>query len=584
MFHNNPRLGTPEPAIAYSYLRLSSKRQANKADSKTYRDGFRRQIMLRDDYLAVNTHLTLDTRLVLHDIGVSGFTNANAAPGGQGKLAAFMAEVDAGRIDRGSYLLVESLDRMTRQQVSRAQALLLQIVNAGIVVVSLADSQEYREDAHPMQFIISIMSLTRAHEESLVKSKRLRQTWAEKRRKAGERKLSGRCPSWLTLVDGAFSPVDDRVVIVREILGYLAGGWGRDKIARILNARGEPTWGHGRCWHGGTVQKVTDNEALIGRFQPHRLEYVEKGGITVAKRVPDGPAIEDYFPRVVDEDLWERSRAVAIKRRLGKAPNSGGPIGTVVTNLFGTVATCSVCNAPMNYRDRGPRSTPVLRCSNERGGACTNAFRIPYRETEDAVLSWLVKVDLAAGARTEAQHLESRLKAAVAKRDALQAEGEAIVQGVGKGSRFSAAPLARIEAELGRVEAEMATAAATLRVLRASGRDDERKAAVIHLFELNMRDATPAEKFAARARIRQTIRETVTSMRCEPDGHVRITTVDGSEHLFRDGFIFDAGRWWPWAGGFLGLHPKMSKAEAHRRAEWYREFMESIGEWPWKDG
>jgi len=85
--------GKPAPATAYSYLRLSSKRQANTEDSKTYRDGFRRQIALRDEYLARNPHLTLDNRLVLHDIGVSGYTGANVARGGKnrrGKILVFV--------------------------------------------------------------------------------------------------------------------------------------------------------------------------------------------------------------------------------------------------------------------------------------------------------------------------------------------------------------------------------------------------------------------------------------------------------------------------------------------------------------
>lgn len=564
--------GQPAPATAYSYLRLSSKRQANNEDSKTYRDGFRRQIALRDEYLARNPHLTLDTRLVLHDIGVSGYTGANVARGGGGKLAAFLAEVEAGRIARGSHLLVESLDRMSRQQVGRAQAVLLSLVNSGIVVVSLTDGQVYRESRDASQFIMSIMSLTRAHEESVVKATRLRQTWERKRQVALERPISGRCPAWLKVVDGTFVADDDRVEVVREILGYLADGVGRDRIARILNARGEKPWGHGTQWHGGTVQKLTDNRALIGEFQPHKLAYEERKGVMVAKRVPVGEPIPNYFPRVVDDELWTRARAVAVKRRLGKAPNAGGRQGTYVTNLFGEVAACRSCEKRMTYRDRGPRSFAVLRCSGERAGTCGNAYRFPYQDTENAILSWLIEIDLTGGAPGGAERLDEELRRTATKRDEAQARGEAIVRQVGS-SRFAKGPLAEIEAEVNRLESRIAELGAQVLALKASGAAEGRRMAVAHLIGLWQDKAPTEEIFAARWRIRQIIRETVKEMRCHPEGYIDIETIDGGIHLFRDGYYWNAEEemWLPWAGAMFGGGYWATKKELARRRIWLEE-------------
>jgi len=565
--------GELTPATAYSYLRLSSKRQANTSEKQRYRDGFRRQIAMRDKYLRENPHLTLDTRFVLHDIGVSARHGANSAKGGKGKLAMFLAEVEAGRIATGSYLLVESLDRMTRQQVSKAQATLLQLVNSGIVVVSLVDNQTYREKAPATQFVMSIMSLSRAHEESEVKAERLRATWEQKRRKAATTKLSGRCPAWLRLVDGEFVERDGRFQLVREIMGLLAAQQGRDRIAKILNARGEKPWGHGRSWHGGTIQKITDNRALIGEFQPHRLVYEEGKGEMIPKRVPDGPVIPDYFPRVIDEELWDAARRVANKRRLGKAPNAGGPLGTVVSNLFGTVAGCGVCLKPMNYRDRGPRSTPVLRCSEERAGLCTNAYRIPYHDTENAILSWLVRLDISGGAPGEAARLEREMKAAIAKRDELQSQGENIVREIGAGSRFARAPLAQIEADLKKVEMLISETGARISALKASGGADDRRMAVGHLQELRARGAPDDEIFAVRSRIRSIIRTTFEGMWCYPSGHVEIITIDKTYHAFRDGYWWDEQSldWVPWAGAFFGGGYRASRKELERRRIWLEE-------------
>ena len=558
------------PAIAYSYLRLSSKRQSNSADSKKYRDGYRRQIEMRDVYLAANPHLTLDTQFVLHDIGLSGWTGANIDPDGDGKLALFLAEVRAGRIAVGSYLLVESLDRMSRQQVNLALAVLLALVNAGIIVVSLVDDQVYRASAAPTQFMISIMNLSRAHEESQVKATRLRATWEQKRRVATERKITARCPSWLELVDGEFRPRPKRVEVVREVLRLLSEGWGRDRIARELNERGVIPWGGAAIWHGGTVQKVTDARSLIGEFQPHKLVYEARKGTMVPKRVPVGDPIPDYFPRVVDNDLWDRAQAVAVKRRRGKAPNAGGRLGTVVSNLFGTVAHCEVCGQRMAYRERGPRSFPVLRCSGERAGACSNSFRYFYHDNENAILSWLVTLDLSAGAAGEASRLDEELRTEVARTETLQAKGEAIVREVGAQTRFARAPLAEIEERMTRSEQRIAELRARLATLKATGGNDERRMAVAHLIELFREKAPQAKVFAARSRIRQIIRDTFETMLCHPDGTIVITTIDGREHRFRDGYWWyePDDMWVPWAGAMLGGGYQANKAELARRGIW----------------
>ncbi|WP_425450421.1 recombinase family protein [Virgifigura deserti] len=47
--------------------------------------------------------------------------------------------VRQGRIEPGSVLIVESLDRLSREQVLETQALFLLIINAGVTIVTLVD-------------------------------------------------------------------------------------------------------------------------------------------------------------------------------------------------------------------------------------------------------------------------------------------------------------------------------------------------------------------------------------------------------------------------------------------------------------
>ena len=93
--------------LAYSYIRFSTKEQAKGHSLK-------RQTELREAYLSKRPDLTLDTSLTLEDLGVSAFKGANSD---EGQLGAFIRAIESGIIPRGSYLLIESLDRLSRAKV-----------------------------------------------------------------------------------------------------------------------------------------------------------------------------------------------------------------------------------------------------------------------------------------------------------------------------------------------------------------------------------------------------------------------------------------------------------------------------------
>ena len=66
------------------------------------------------------------------------------------RLGAFIADVEANRVSKGSVLLVESLDRLTRQQIGDALELFLKLLRLGITIIAPPLSRFSTEQASTM--------------------------------------------------------------------------------------------------------------------------------------------------------------------------------------------------------------------------------------------------------------------------------------------------------------------------------------------------------------------------------------------------------------------------------------------------
>ena len=104
---------------AFSYVRFSHPDQ-RKGDS------FRRQTDLAEAY-AKEHGLALDTSLK-PDLAVSAYRGKNRKTG---NLAAFLNKITTGEVPRGSALLLESLDRLSREELEESFDLLRSIVQIG---------------------------------------------------------------------------------------------------------------------------------------------------------------------------------------------------------------------------------------------------------------------------------------------------------------------------------------------------------------------------------------------------------------------------------------------------------------------
>jgi hypothetical protein len=111
-------------------------------------------------------------------------------------LARFVDCIKSGRVEPGSYLLVENLDRLPREDAGEATELFLSIVNKGVVVVQLSPIvMELGKPVNMRSLMFAIVELSRGHSESAAKSERVGAAWARKQREAAFRREARRVVS-----------------------------------------------------------------------------------------------------------------------------------------------------------------------------------------------------------------------------------------------------------------------------------------------------------------------------------------------------------------------------------------------------
>lgn len=377
--------------IAYSYIRFSTTEQ-RKGDS------LRRQTELSEKYAALHD-LTIDTSLHLYDLGVSAFDRSNVD---RGALGGFLEAITQGRITRGSYLLVESLDRLSRDQVLSALKIFTSILDQGITIVTLADNMVYSAETIADNFtglIVSITIMARAHEESATKSRRLKATWKNKRANVATKKLTAQCPRWMQLNEAKtdFELVPARVELVMEILGLVKNGMGQAQIAKRLNERKVPPFSnHGKGWHSSYIQKIVTGTALYGELQPH----VWEGG----KNVLHGDPVPDYYPPLISKEEFFLLQSLRSQRLMTGAKAKKG---TTVPNLLSGIVKCGYCGSTMVLaggsasRIRAIDGTSTIRpgkkvlvCDGARRGMNCYAVQWGYKDFEKSFLTFCRGLDL----------------------------------------------------------------------------------------------------------------------------------------------------------------------------------------------
>jgi DNA invertase Pin-like site-specific DNA recombinase len=311
--------------LAYSYRRFSSGRQ---------RDGssLARQLEMAQDVCTANDWQLVD---LPPDEGVSAFkVNGDglmAANMHKGNLATFLERVEAGQIQRGSVLIIEKLDRFSRNFYDIVFPVWLNLLQTGIEIYSCVSNTHYTLDTirkSPMLAGMALMEMANANEYSSGMSSRINKAFSLRLAECAKGKamnLGGWQPRWVDFHGskgqaGRFS-LNAHADTVRRIAAEYIGGASMCAIARGLLGDKVPNLRGGK-WGQGTVGQVLHSNLLIGDVEIK------------------GMRLEGYYPPVVTKAQFQQVRA---KLAENAARKGGSPKSDYIANLFRNRCRCSKC-------------------------------------------------------------------------------------------------------------------------------------------------------------------------------------------------------------------------------------------------
>jgi DNA invertase Pin-like site-specific DNA recombinase len=359
--------------IAYSYIRFSTPEQA-KGDS------LRRQTEMAEAYCR-RRGWTLDTSLTLSDLGVSAFRGDNALVG---NLRTFLDAIKSKKVLPGSVLIVESIDRISRQGIDEGYDLIKGILKAGIILVTLSPEREFdvsatkslSKGALEIQLI-----LERAAEESERKSVRLGAAWSKKRERARGNGdvLTHQLPAWIEERNGRLQLIPACAAAVRRIFEMAANGYGHKLTVATFVQDAVPPMKDGMAWNASYIGYILKDRRAVGEFQP------------CSRGKPIGEPMSGYYPAVVTEEAWLRARAGAAQRRQSRG-RRGGHVNLfthLAKDALGGSSYISSLRPPSG--GRGCAQRVLVNADYSAGIAQCRSF--PLDTFERAILSKLKELD-----------------------------------------------------------------------------------------------------------------------------------------------------------------------------------------------
>jgi hypothetical protein len=379
--HLNDIRGWP----AISYLRFSSSLQRDG-------DSIERQ--------RINTGRAIRALHLVHDRALE--ERAKSASKGhhrtRGELGRLLDAITAGHVPPGTVLIVEAVDRLTREGPLDAYPMLQTIIRAGIVLLVCGEAEDHDEfdlyDEHAINDgkgdklhtqIRSAFNYTKGI------AKRAKAKHARRREQAarGEDVVpNGRPPFWIDrhlTARKRGEPVhklNERHSLILAIFDAAMRHNSLTKITAVLSASGLMA-PDGAPWRRSAIGRILRDDAVIGYWTPTQII----GG----KRTPVG-APHKVYPEAIPLAQWQ-----AVQDRLDATEGVlRGATGKSVPNLFTGRTACATCGGPLRIDTgggirRGQRKRHLLCASYVERQGCGDRSRYDMAALEQPLVMTLLE-------------------------------------------------------------------------------------------------------------------------------------------------------------------------------------------------
>jgi DNA invertase Pin-like site-specific DNA recombinase len=367
-------------------------------------DSLRRQSTAAREFCNIHNLKLVET---FTDSGVSGYKGKNFSH--ESALSQFLRMVEGGTIQANSVLILESMDRLSRQSILPCLGKFMEIINKGISLGVISQGKILTQDSitkNPMELMLVLVEFARANNESEMKSQRIKAVISKKVElvKAGQKIWFGAGkPTWIIdLKDDTFIMDTKRVKIVQDVFKRYLKGQTTNKIAESLNQKKTQTLRSFKnsMWTNAGVAELLRNKNVLGWFHINGVE------------------IDNYYPAIITEkDFQEVQQKLAfnIKR------HGGSKLG-LVRNLFRGLLYCPICGQVITLRSDAYKSVTggIIQYTNYQcfgsklKNGCTNKGRFPVSEFEKNFFDFILP----------AQKIESSKKSKTVNQPLINLENE----------------------------------------------------------------------------------------------------------------------------------------------------------------
>ncbi|MFV8904720.1 recombinase family protein [Serratia fonticola] len=412
----------------YSYVRWSSDRQSKGTSLE-------RQTAKAKEF-AILHNLEL---VELLDAGLSAYRGKNTT---QGALGGFIEAVEKGAIPNDSYLFVENLDRLSRQDILTANKLFSHLLELGLTVVTGMDGKIYTRQsvtANPTDLMLSILLFSRANEESQTKQKRVYGNIAAlvERHNAGlptTIKTAGSHVWWVDASGHKHEATKPHPILwkaARKAVELFLEGYSAHAVCDYLNEHYEAP--------PVRFTKATNNKNDKSKFSYPLLRRMKTSRTLIGERTISAGdmvyTLDNYYPSLCSPTEFAQLQDLNENNKL-----TSGPKKTRITLLSGLgVLKCGHCGGAMTFMV-GIGGKIRYMCANgkDRIGDC-KAWSIGLDILERTLIPALIRgyMDYTIGGNAKSDDIKASIQTTQEALQAIESQIENITNAITFGGNLA---------------------------------------------------------------------------------------------------------------------------------------------------